>query len=287
MGAEVIITGTGIPAPVHPERAGSGIVVRVDGTILQVDAGTGTTLRLRQLGIPAPDITALLLTHHHSDHLVGLDDLVMERWLVGGDEADPALPVVAPVGPCVRFAERLLDLWEDDIRVRQELSGTTTRPSLQVQAFDPPAVPRVVWSSGDVSVSAVTVHHEPVVPAVGYRVHTPYGDIAISGDTRLCDEVEELAAGARVLVHEVVCRSAAQRALGDYPSRFDYISRYHTEATELGALAARLEVPVVMLTHLIPQPVSEADEQAFVDDLRAGGYEGEVVVSRDLDRWAL
>ena len=33
---------------------------------------------------------------------------------------------------------------------------------------------------------------------------------------------------------------------------------------------------------LIPPPGSEADEQAFEDDVRSGGYTGDVVVARDL-----
>ena len=37
-----------------------------------------------------------------------------------------------------------------------------------------------------------------------------------------------------------------------------------------------------MLTHLLPPPASDADEQAFIDDVRSGGYGGEVVVARDL-----
>jgi len=41
-------------------------------------------------------------------------------------------------------------------------------------------------------------------------------------------------------------------------------------------------VPTLMLTHLIPPPTSAADEALFVDEIRRGGYEGEVVVARDL-----
>jgi len=38
----------------------------------------------------------------------------------------------------------------------------------------------------------------------------------------------------------------------------------------------------LVLTHLIPPPMSDTDEQAFIDDVRSGGYEGQVVVARDL-----
>jgi ribonuclease Z len=48
------------------------------------------------------------------------------------------------------------------------------------------------------------VHHEPVSPAVAYRVDTPDGAVVISGDTRVCDEVAESSEGTNVLVHEIV-----------------------------------------------------------------------------------
>ena len=55
-------------------------------------------------------------------------------------------------------------------------------------------------------VLAVGVHHEPVPEAVAYRVETPDGVVVVSGDTRVCAEVEQLATGADVLVHEA-CRT--------------------------------------------------------------------------------
>ena len=61
----------------------------------------------------------------------------------------------------------------------------------------------------DATVHAITVRHDPVIPAVGYRVTTADGRVVISGDTAVCAEVEQLAGGADVLVHEAFRRSAA------------------------------------------------------------------------------
>jgi hypothetical protein len=37
-----------------------------------------------------------------------------------------------------------------------------------------------------------------------------------------------------------------------------------------------------MLTHLIPAPGNDGEKQSFVNDVREGGYEGEVIVCDDL-----
>lgn len=281
MTTEVILTGTGIPAPVVSSRAGPGALVRVDETILQFDAGRGTTLRLAELDVLCSDIDAMFLTHHHSDHLVDLADIVMTRWFLTDTTADPALPVIAPDGPCSRFVARLLDPWADDIAVRQAFHDTATSPAVKLTAFDAPSVPKVVWIRDGVTVSAVAVHHEPVVPSVAYRVDTSDGSIVISGDTVVCAELEDLAHGASVLVHEALCESALAGA------SYSDVVRYHATTVEIGKMAARCGVPVLILTHLIPPPMSRESEDVFEQDVRSGGFQGRVVVGSDLCRFRL
>jgi ribonuclease Z len=124
------------------------------------------------------------------------------------------------------------------------------------------------------------VHHEPVPDAVAYRIETPDGVVVISGDTRVCDEVEQLAADADVLVHEA-CRTSAMAPL-IAGTVFETIFSYHADTVALGSMAARAGVPHVLLTHLVPPPENNTDEDAFIADLRQGGYGGEVTVGRDL-----
>ena len=81
MTTEVVLTGTGYPRP-HPERAGPGVLVRAGGIALQFDAGRGTAMRLSAQQVSCRDLSAVFVTHHHSDHLVDLVDLALTRWTV-------------------------------------------------------------------------------------------------------------------------------------------------------------------------------------------------------------
>jgi ribonuclease Z len=270
--SRVILTGTGVPVP-DPERAGAGTLVELDGVRVQVDAGRGTVMRLAGAQVPLPSIDAVLITHHHSDHLTGLADLVLTRWIAGGH----VTTIVAPGGPAARFAAGVLDQWADDIDVRVQHAGHDGAPTIDVVAFDAPSQPTEVWRSGDVVVTAVSVHHEPVLPAVAYRIEGPSGSVVVSGDTQVCDEVEHLAAGADVLVHEVRLRSFAEAAVGTH---YENIAEYHADAVDLGASAERAGVGHLVLTHFIPPPAHGYDE--FVDEVRRGGFTGDLVAGPDL-----
>lgn len=279
---ELVITGTGVPH-LAPGRAGAGALVRHGDLRLQFDAGRSTSLRLCEAGVRMDELTALFVTHHHSDHLTGLTDVLFSRWLEGHGSFVP-LPVIAPIGPATRFLERMMDPWVDDLQVRREHVGREDGPEPEVHGFEVGAGPTVVWSRDElgVRVTACAVHHEPVTPAVAYRVDTPDGAVVISGDTIVCDEVAELATGADVLVHEAFRRDALRPFFAARP-HLEHIAAYHADTVELGAMAERIGVPRLVLTHLIPAPapgfVTEAD---FVDDVRRGGYTGDVIVAVDL-----
>ncbi len=279
MSTEVVITGSGVPH-VAPGRAGPGVLVRHGNTALQFDAGRATSLRLAEAGTRAYQLDALFITHHHSDHLTGLVDLVFVRWLEGHGRHVP-LQIVAPIGPTTRYLGRMLEPWDDDIAIRMQHANRPDRPDPVIAGFDAPDSPTEVWRNDEVRVLACSAHHEPVVPAVAYRVETPDGAVVISGDTVVCDEVEKLAQGARVLVHEAFRRALLAPAHDRFPP-LAAVSQYHADTAEIGPLATRAGVETLVLTHLIPAPSDEKQVQGFVDDLRAGGYEGTLIVAEDL-----
>lgn len=280
MTTTVTLTGTGVPYP-EPGRAGAGTLIRHGDVALQFDAGRATTLRLVEAEVRPYQLSAVFLTHVHSDHVVSLADLAMVRWVQRAVFPAGPLPVVAPAGEAVDFLDRMLEPYEADIAARMAHIQPDP-PEVAVTAFPVPTAPHEVWRSEDgaVTVTAVGVHHEPVKEAVAYRIEAPDGAVVVSGDTRICAEVEELSRGARLLVHEACRITALADAVRG--TVFETIFDYHADTVALGAMAERAGVPHTVLTHLIPPPASAEAEAAFVQDLRDGGYGGKVTVGRDL-----
>jgi phosphoribosyl 1,2-cyclic phosphate phosphodiesterase len=87
-GMEIVFLGTGtsqgVPLIAHPNtgldlnnpknwRTRSSIHVLIDGLHVQVDAGPDFRWQCLQNNIPALDL--FILTHEHTDHIVGMDDM--------------------------------------------------------------------------------------------------------------------------------------------------------------------------------------------------------------------
>jgi ribonuclease BN (tRNA processing enzyme) len=89
--------------------------------------------------------------------------------------------------------------------------------------------------------------------------------------------MRHLADGADVLIHEALLGEAVRPALLEW----------NASASAVGELARAAGVGRLVLTHAIPPPNSDADRQRFIDDVRACGYTGPVLVASDLDRLEL
>lgn len=142
--------------------------------------------------------------------------------------------------------------------------------------------PGVIFRDDKVEIRAALVEHPPVQPAFAFRIDTADRSIVVSGDTRPCDALVELAQGADVLVHEVIYLPAiGGLAEGNNGTRlFEHLRACHTPVEEVGALAERAGVGTLVLSHFVPASGVVSDEVWAEEAAR--GYSGRVVVGHDL-----
>ena len=272
------LLGTGVPIP-SSERFGPSTLIEAGDHTLLIDAGRGATIRLFQIGVPIGKIDALLLTHFHSDHTVGIPDLWLTGWLSSyfGARQKP-FHVIGPTGTRT-LMEHLEAAYARDIEIRIEDEKLERKHAdVVVTEF---ARDGLVYEAGDLRVIAFTVDHGAAIkPAYGYRIEYQNRVAVISGDTRYNENVVKYATGADLLIHEV---AMATPELLKQPD-IQRIVNHHTSPREAGLVFSRAQPKLAAYTHLVmlaSETVAPPSIEQLITETRMT-YSGPLEVGEDL-----
>src|SRR5450759_3415795 len=264
----LIVLGSGTPVP-DPERAGPALAVTYGTRTFLFDAGAGVMRRVAAAGLAIDGMTAVFLTHLHSDHTLGLPDVIHTTWVMG--RATP-MPVIGPPGTSVMVGH-LHAAWVEDIVVRTEGLERGRKGGHRVNVRE--TTGGVVYDSAGIRIRAFPVSHGSWNHAFAYRIDTPDRSIVLGGDTSPSRALEEAAHGVDLLVHEVYDsrRVAPENRPGgeQWPQ---YLREYHTSDEELGAIAARIRPGQLILVHILRM---DGTMEEVVAGVRRGGFGGTLV----------
>ncbi|MCT7660402.1 ribonuclease Z [Mycobacterium deserti] len=271
---EVTLLGTGSPIP-DARRAGPSTLVRAGGQTFLVDCGRGVQQRLTAAGAGANGLTALLLTHLHSDHIADLGDVLITRWVTTFTPDAPPLPIIGPPGTA-EVVDATLKAFGFDIGYRIAHHADLTAPP-PVDVYEHTA--GVVWDHDGVTISVAPTDHRPVAPTIGFRVEHAGASVVLAGDTVPCETLDQLAAGAGALVHTVIRKDLIEAMP---MQRIRDICDYHSSVEEAAATATRAGVGILVLTHYVPsiEPGKEDDWRA----LAATAFDRQIELGDDLHR---
>jgi ribonuclease Z len=249
---KVTLLGTGCPPPVM-NRFGPSTLVEAGSQTLVFDAGRGAIQRVTQLKVPWQSVQGVFFTHLHSDHVVGFPDLWLTGWLIAPGRTVP-LRVWGPTGTRTMM-DHLRQAYADDIRFR--IANDSAVPNgVVLQATD--VGEGVVYEAGGVKVTAFEVDHAPVRPALGYRIDYAGHSVVLSGDTRVSENLIRHAAGADVLIHEVLVPATLER-MGVPPGRARNIIAYHTTPEQAGEVFARVKPKLAVYSHICTPAATDDD----------------------------
>jgi ribonuclease Z len=266
--------GTGTPRPL-PDVWGPATAVVVGGRVFLVDAGAGVERRLAAAGLPVDGVTAAFITHLHSDHVLGLADLIFTSWVVGRTRP---FPVYGPHG-LAQMTEHLYAAFREDIRIRTEGLEHESRDGYRIEVRE--IGPSVVYDSAGVRVTAFLVNHGEWREAYGYRFDGPGRSIVLSGDTRPSEELVRMATGVDVLIHEVQPSDSTQHPGNRSATEWaNYVRAYHTTALQLGELAARARPKLLIVYHNGRRVTADR----ILAEIRRS-FSGPVVIAADLQRF--
>jgi ribonuclease Z len=270
----ITLLGTGSPLP-DPNRAGPSTLVQAGGGNYLIDAGRGVLMRLAGAGLGAAQLTAVLITHLHSDHLTDLNDVITTRW-ISTFESTP-LPIVGPPGTRAVVDAILASLGPDISYRLAHHDDLDHAPPVEVIELESGEVPTFV--EGTLTIVAAPTDHRPVEPSVGFRFEHDGVAVVIAGDTVPCEGLDSLCVGAAALVHTAIRKDIIEQL----PiARIVDILDYHSSVEQAAQTAARAGIGTLVLTHYVPAfPTGGGDDWRA---LAAAHFDGRIEVGDDLLR---
>ena len=238
----VVLLGTGTPGA-DPDRSGPATAIIVDDTPYIVDFGPGIVRRAAAAvakGVSAlrpVNIRVVFATHLHSDHTVGLPDLILTPWVAG---RTVPIEVYGPRGTKA-MTDALLTAYSVDIESRK----IDRREPHIVLANAHDIEPGVVYTDSKVTVTAFVVRHGDL-EAYGYRFQTPDKTIVISGDTSPSENVVTNCNGCDILIHEHYSLASFAQVDSQWQQ---FRLRNHTSTQQLAELASRARPRLLILYH--------------------------------------
>ena len=248
----ITFLGTGSAMPTG-ERSQTGLLLTDGDRRLLVDCGSGVLHSLARTDVGYEDVSSLLLTHHHLDHVADLMPLMKARWLAGEEH----LEIVGPEGT-KSLVDGLLDVHEYmqdrlDLTVREvgprefevadfAVEGYETRHSMYCLAY----------RFGEASDSET-------------RESDSRGVFTFSGDSEAFEGLASFAEGSAILAHDC-----------SFPDDVDVSG--HPTPSELGETLAGHEIGRVYLTHLYPH--TEGRHEEMLESI-GEHYDGEVRIADD------
>ena len=222
---KIILLGTG-SIKSGPSISCTSSLISYQQINILVDAGPGTLLRLKEVGILPTDLDYIFLTHFHPDHISDLVPIIFYRSEKSGKEVSNILKIFAYKG-FLSFMEKLEKTFGDYFNEKKykykkfELSPS----SLNLPKFN---------------ISYYPMEHNP--ESVGYRFSFGEKVVAFSGDTGFCQELITLCNEAHLAVLEC-----------SYPDT--YPIKKHLTPNEISIIGKKAEPKKIILTHLYPENV--------------------------------
>ncbi len=257
----VVLVGTAAGPTLNPQRAGIGTLVAAGPELLLFDCGRGVPTGMVRMAIKPVDLTAVFLTHLHSDHVIALPELYLYPWASEGRTVP--FRVWGPPGTRAMMSH-LQKAFAFDIHVRRDVDEKLSAAGIRAIATD--IHEGVVFDTNGVKVTAFVVDHGAVKPAFGYRIDYQQHSLVISGDTRPSDNLIKYASGVDLLIHELGRSKQdpvlvgpddewlADRSQTRYHARM--VAAHHTDPVEAGNVLQAARPKLALFSHYNGAPSS-------------------------------
>jgi ribonuclease Z len=245
--AKIIYLGTAA-AVADATHENTCLAIIAENRLLLIDCPGNPVVRMEQAGFDLNhQLTDLLLTHFHPDHVSGFPLLLQTLWLLGRTE-----PLhIYGLDFTLHQTQRMFNLY--DWETWSEMFPLVYHEVPEQEMY-------MALDTAELRLYTSPVSH--YVPTLGARIELPARrrSLAFSSDTRPCPEMTRLAKDVDILIHE---------ATGAHTG--------HSSATQAGELARLAGAKTLYLIHY---PVWKSDPAPLVDEAETA-FGGVVHLAQD------
>ena len=269
MPLRVIALGTGVCVngiANIPDRYPPGFLIEIDNLYVLFDCSEGIRKRIQAAGVDYGRVSHVCVSHAHPDH-AALPQFIQARFcrqLWGTHDV--------PTQTLRIYMHKMLSrdfpqVWnwhqpENDGGYWSEFQPTMIPMD---EGFDEEIAPGVHLKARNV------YHGFGKHPSMGFRLETPYGVVAYTGDSGVCEGVRTLAQSADLFISDCSAR-VGQEYTGGYG---------HMGPKQCGDIALKSGVKHLWMTHYMGIDAPEA----YIEEVHAAGFFGEAKLVQDGDQW--
>jgi len=286
----VVMVGTGGPFP-NTERVSVATAVIAGGEFILVDTGPGTARKALLQRLPMGNLSAVFLTHFHSDHIADLGEANMYSWVQGNRKK--RLEVFGPPG-VEKVVEGYALAYEQDSVYRTAHHGEDVapaegaRPIAKTVTIEAPGEARLFFDRNGLRAWAFRVDHFPAKPAVGYRFEYKGKKVVISGDTKQTGTLASHADKADLFICEALDAKTIHLAAKvasevNQPSMskiFTDITDYHLTPVQAAEIAQKAGVKKLVFYHVVPPPTNFILKRRYLKGVN-DAFDGDVEIGED------
>jgi ribonuclease Z len=286
----VVMVGTGGPFP-NTERVSVATALIAGGEFILVDTGPGTARKALLLRLPMGNLSAVFLTHFHSDHIADLGEANMYSWVQGNRKK--RLEVLGPPG-VEKVVEGYALAYEQDSVYRTAHHGEDVapaegaRPIAKTVTIEAIGEARLFFDRNGLRAWAFRVDHFPVKPTVGYRFEYKGKKVVITGDTKQTGTLASHADKADLFICEALDAKTIHLAAKvasevNQPSMskiFTDITDYHLTPVQAAEIAQKAGVKKLVFYHVVPPPTNFILKRRYLKGVN-DAFDGDVEIGED------
>ena len=285
----IFLLGTGGPMG-NALRASPSIAVIAEEVFILFDVGSGSIRNADIMRLPLAHLSAIFLTHFHSDHIGDLGEANMISWANGRSKH---LHIYGGKG-VEKVVNGFIMAYELDTGYRiahhneEIMPPEASIPIVKTVELKSPEERELIFERNGLEIYAFEVSHPPIEPAFGYRIEWKGNIVVITGDTIKTANLVKHSRNADILFSEAISfdmlnnivKGAKRLKLDRFVKILTDVQDYHMEPKIAAELAKEAAVKKLVIVHIVPPLQNEKADKMYLKGVEEI-FDGEIIMGKD------